>query len=283
MKDLDSISLVIPTLGGKSLFSTIISVNNGSLIPTEIIIVIPEENYNFVKKINSENIRIITTKSKGQVAQRLAGFKESRCKFVMQLDDDVELERDAIEKMLKVLKKLGPKNAIGPRFIDPKTLKNLHKFDIGFVGFLKSLNALVFCAAPWGQERMGKITKLAISYGADPDFYDDEICEVDWLPGGCILNYSEDLVFENYYPFEGKAYSEDVLQSILRSSKNINHYVAFKISVKTEIDENNFNWLDFISDFNVKLYIISLIGGSKIRLYMWGFSQFLIRLIKWQK
>ena len=284
MKNKYSISLVIATLGGDSLKKTIATVNNGTIIPTEILVVIPKDNYECVSDLGFANIRIITTKIKGQVLQRLEGFKESKCKFVMQMDDDINLGEDCLERMFKLLIRLGPGNAIGPYYLNPTSLLPIQKFDLGFVGFLKSVNAFIFAAAPWGIARMGKITKLAVTYGTDVNFYNKDICEVEWLPGGCVLNYSQDLVLENYFPFSGKAYSEDIIHSLLRSSKNIIHHVAFQASAVTPLDETSFSsWEDTKSEVNVRLYIIKLLGGNKFRFYIWYFSQLLVRKFTWKK
>ena len=278
-----SLSVVIPSLGGSCLYKTIESLNSGNFKPDEILISLPSKEHVDKIKIKENNVKLLNTNCYGQVSQRLEGFKQAKYNFVMQMDDDIELSINTLERMIQLLIELGPGNAIGPSFFDPISKETLHKFDLGLVGFLKSLNAFIFSGSSWGLSRMGKITKIGVSYGVDANFFKENVCEVEWLPGGCVLNYKQDLILEDYFPYSGKAFSEDIIHSIMRSSKNIKHYVAFQTMAITDLDEKNFNWKDFKSEFHSRLYIIKLLGGNKIRLGIWGISQFLIRQITWKK
>jgi hypothetical protein len=276
------LSIVIATLGGDTLENTISLVNKSSVIPKEILICIPEKEVYNVSNLSFPNIKIVPTNCRGQVPQRVEGFKQAKYNFVLQMDDDVELETDTIASLIKLLSKLGPSNAIGPSFYDPITMTTLHKFDFGQIGFLKSLNSYVFSAAPWGRKRMGKITTLGIGFGVDPKLCKKDICKVDWLPGGCVLNYKQDLIVENYFPLAGKAFSEDIVHSILRTSNDIKHYVAVDTIAKTGVEENNFNWGDFKTELKARLYVVKLIRGNNFRLFIWGVNQFLTRQLKWR-
>ena len=89
--NLNSLSVVIPTLGAKSLLTVIKLLNDGNEIPSEILVCIPEKYLNNIKLSNFSNVKIIKTPFTGQVSQRIEGFKNAKEKFVLQLDDDCKI------------------------------------------------------------------------------------------------------------------------------------------------------------------------------------------------
>jgi glycosyltransferase involved in cell wall biosynthesis len=274
------LTVVIATLGDECLKNTIKTLNQGLVIPHEILVAIPENESEKVLDLPFDNVKIIFTKCRGQVQQRLEAFKQAKYDFVLQLDDDVEIDKYAIKIMGGMLSDLGPGNVIGPSFYDPYSLKSLHNFDVGFIGFLKSLNAFIFSAASWGVNRQGKISHIGIGFGVDPKQTDRELHQVDWLPGGCVLNYKQDLIMENYFPLPGKAFAEDIIHSLLRSSRNINHFIAIPAIIKTGVDEENHSWKSFKTELKARLHVVKLLRGNRFRLVIWGFSQLFTRKFK---
>ena len=95
------ISVVIPTVGENTLSNVLEALNNSTIKPFEIILSIHEDNFNLVKNYEKENIKIIITKFRGQVAQRIKGFNESKGDYILQLDSDIVLKNDTIEILLK--------------------------------------------------------------------------------------------------------------------------------------------------------------------------------------
>ena len=274
------LTVVIPTLGNDSLLETIQQINSGLVVPDEILICIPNDVAYKVLSYDFDNIRVVATSGKGQVQQRSEGFKSAKHKYVLQMDDDILLSASAIKIMIKLLGQLGVGNVIGPAFYDPNTSVALHKYDFGLMGFFKSLNASLFSAAPWGVKRMGKVTRLGIAYGIDPGLSGGDIHQVDWLPGGCVLSFKEDLIDENFFPLSGKAFSEDVIHSILRTSNKIKHHVAICAKVNTVVDDESFSFSLFITELKARLYVVELLGGNKFRLFIWSLSQLLTRKLK---
>ena len=92
-------SVVIPTLGRSEITETIKSVNENSIPPNEIIIVLPKKK-TIQLDTNFDNLRIINSKTRGQVMQRLEGFKLANSEYILQLDDDVTLDKFCVEKKL---------------------------------------------------------------------------------------------------------------------------------------------------------------------------------------
>ena len=109
---MSDVSVVIATLGGPSLAGTIDHLNRGTLAPAEILICIPEEDRGRVANINASNVRVIGTSVRGQVAQRIEGFKAARHNYVLQLDDDVTLEPRCLERLVAAVDKAKGKYSV---------------------------------------------------------------------------------------------------------------------------------------------------------------------------
>ena len=127
------VSIVIPTLGGTSLLKVIKLLNENLTIPEEIIICIPKKQKydNLIK--NFENVKIIKTNIKGQVSQRIEGFKNATQEFVLQLDDDCKISTDDIYNLMINLKKLGEGNVVAPIYFDENSGECSHKFRRGLI------------------------------------------------------------------------------------------------------------------------------------------------------
>ena len=65
-------SVVIASIGRKSLVETIKSINNGSHVPDQIICVLPNIKFNFYKNLKSKNVKIVYCKKKIKL------FKETK-------------------------------------------------------------------------------------------------------------------------------------------------------------------------------------------------------------
>ena len=106
------LSVVIPTLGGTQLADTINALQDSSIRPMEILICIPNSCELLADIDLTDNIKIIRTKKKGQVYQRLIGFNSAKGDYVLQLDDDFFLKNDAIEKLIRCLNSSDKKTAV---------------------------------------------------------------------------------------------------------------------------------------------------------------------------
>ena len=91
------IEIIIPTVSNnKNLLKVLKSISEQNLLPNKIIIVC----YKKIKitKFNNLNIKIVKSDKKNQVYQRSIGLKylSKNCKILLQLDDRVILEQNAI-------------------------------------------------------------------------------------------------------------------------------------------------------------------------------------------
>lgn len=228
----NTISVVIATAGRDSIYKTIQHLNLSTIIPDEIIIVIPKifkENLEY-NLITDKNIKIIETDFKGQVNQRIEGFKNSKSKYTIQLDDDCFVDKNCIKNLINHANSLDGKFSIGPIFLDKKS--NLDYFRL--VKHNKSLTnprhflRKIFNKILHGKTvfKSGSITKSGLII--HPRRYETHtnLYEVEWLCGGMVLHNTKDLILEPYYPFEGKAYCEDLIHSEYLKRNDINLYIA---------------------------------------------------------
>ena len=92
------LSLVVATHQGKNRLEKLIkSVLNSGVIPREIIIVgTNKEDIDNIKKYN-DNLNIIfkVSKYKNQVYQRKIGLDLVSSNFILQLDDDIRMEKNS--------------------------------------------------------------------------------------------------------------------------------------------------------------------------------------------
>ncbi len=208
------VSVVIATLGGGALRETIDQLNRGTIVPREILICIPEAHADRVAALAIGNVKVVRTTCRGQVAQRAIGFRTAASSWVLQLDDDILLEHTCLETLFECMKGRAA-TAIGPTMVDLIT-----GLQSPFMRMPKNngvLHRLMFAIANGANGyEPGKISKAGVNMALSDTA--SEAYEVEWLPGGCVLHAREHLVLEAFYPFPGKAYSEDLYHStILRS------------------------------------------------------------------
>ena len=261
-----NISVVIPTIGEQSLIGTLNSLNNGLLIPHEILIVIPER---FISRLNNiimpSNVTILKVNFSSQVQQRIHGFISSNNDYVLQLDSDILLERDSLYNLLNMLNDKGPNSCVAP----------IYKTDLNI-----KLNKIKSYLFKYFLNREREINNWDTWY----EFYIPKnlnFSKVKWLPGGCILHYKKNLITENYYLFKGKAYDEDLLHSFLLTKNNINLYICNKAKAEsinfTHYDHKNFiSFIEFIFKVSrVKFSLLIMSRGNKLFFTIW-YSQWII-------
>ncbi len=266
---LPRISVVIPTLGGDCLYGTIDQLNRGTIVPSEILVCIPEEDAYRVAHLTFPNVRLVKTSFRGQVAQRVAGFQQAQHPIVMQLDDDIFLEKDCLEKLANALCFLGQGNALGPVYFDVDTGRCIHELADGIGGLLRSLYYYIFCGSPWGLKRMGTVTGVGLSFGVDSDQCDEKPFETQWLPGGCALCFKEDLIMEKFFPYPGKAYGEDLIHSFLRTKCGLRHWVIPGAICSIDAPRSELSPISISAQVKARRYFVKLSAGSAWRLSLY--------------
>jgi GT2 family glycosyltransferase len=218
LRSANGVSVVIATLGGDCLADTIEKLNAGTVVPVEILICIPEIEAPRAAKFAHGNVRVIRTPCRGQVAQRAWGFGQARQEFVLQLDDDVHVHSDCIERLLACVSRCSDV-AAGPKLHDLAT-GEYRSFLTPVSNGNRFFERLMFWVVNGkaGYEP-GRIGRAGICMGLPEE--PEEWFDIGWLPGGCVLHRRANLVLSDYYPFRGKAFAEDLFHSVELTRKGV--------------------------------------------------------------
>tara|TARA_B100001093_G_scaffold401903_1_gene389614 strand:+ start:22 stop:852 length:831 start_codon:yes stop_codon:yes gene_type:complete len=222
-----TISVVIPTIGDRNLFPTLSSLNNSSVKVDEIIISAPFNNKLNINKLQKvKNVKIYISKLKGQVLQRIEGFKIAKGEIVVQLDDDIILEKDCIELLYKKIK--NKKNAsISPNFIEKSSNKSI---------FIEKKYLFKKIAGLRENGKKSEITKSGFEFYPVLNSEIDNLVETNIQLGACVMHKRENLILNNYFNFSGKAYCEDLFHSILLKKNKVKLYFLPSASVFIELN-----------------------------------------------
>ena len=255
------LSVVIPSLGNDCIYETIESLNSGTIIPDEIIVSLPSDKYSRPISDTYENVKTISANQYGQVIQRIVGFKKAQHGYVLQLDDDVILDNKCIERLIGAMKK-HKMSTVSPYYMSDKK-KSIHASQrYGF--FWRVYYWLMNGGAGY---KVGAIAKSGINFGVNNEnlnVNDGEI-EVEWQPGGCVLHEKENLIVDNYFPFSGKAYSEDLMHSFLLRSAGVKLLTCLDAYCYIKSGESVDGLFD---DFKARYYFVKMASLSKSRMFL---------------
>jgi glycosyltransferase involved in cell wall biosynthesis len=272
------LSVVIATLGGDFLASTIAHLNAGDRPPAEILICIPEAEAARARALEGGNVRLVVTSVRGQVAQRAEGFKRVREPFVLQLDDDMWIDQRDIDLLMVELQRLGPGNAVAPVLRDKLNGRGIHRQHDGVRGVLQSLNATILGGVPWGAGRMGRVSAIGTNFGVDPERATSPVMLVDWVPGGCVLHYREGLVLAAFFPFPSKAYCEDLIHSHLLKARGTRLWVVRDAGCRCDGFVLPTDVRAMMNEARARWYFLRLTNAVGLRFWMWLAISILKRL-----
>lgn len=254
------VSVVIATLGGPSLMRTIEYLNGCGVRPLEILVCVPEEEWGDRPDRISPNVTVLRLPYRGQVRQRAAGFRAASQPYVLQLDDDLLLGGRTLQRLLEDLIALGPQNAVAPVLIRADTRTGYTRIPDGWRGLISSTIATCLRGARWGVRRMGTISWIGHNYGVDPNLIPSDRMSVDWLPGGCVLHHKGGLVTDDFYPFPGKAYAEDLLHSLHLSVRGVRLWVCRDLVCIIETDIDRRSLADFLQESRARRHVAGIRG-----------------------
>ncbi len=272
-----NISIVIPTLGNKNLKITLASIENSSIYVLEVIIVIPH-NFNIdfdLSEFSSLNIVILITDIGGQVFQRCEGFKITKGDFVLQLDDDIEFNYNFIEGLVNTLVSLPKTSSVSP-LLTNRLNNSVYR------GSFTTLSRLFYALVYFDYLlKEGSINSFGKSIGV---ITINQILNVDWLPGGCVLHRNENLILNNYFPFESKAFMEDLYHSYYLKLNGISLYInsnlnAIIVEPKEELNSKRLV-ADKINEFKIRKHFFLLTDTSLIKYYWTCIIDFGVTIIK---
>ncbi len=270
------VSIVITSIGEDVLLDNLKSLTSKNPKVNEILVIIPEE-FKKDKFIDFDNVKFFFTDFKGQVIQRIYGFKKAKNDYVLQLDCDCFISNLDIEKMYNSLVNLSDKNhAIAPVYFCDKSNKSIHKFTIGFWSNIKNILTYFICGSKYSIFKMGTVSNIGTNYGVDPNYMFNDIFISEWLPGGCVLHYKKNIIFNNYYPFEGKAYSEDLIHSFFLRNNQIKLLITKKSKCYTEQPFIPRDYSEFRKFLKVQKYYWKLLNNNNyIKFYVWRILNYL--------
>jgi glycosyltransferase involved in cell wall biosynthesis len=257
------ISVVIPSLGG-DLRKTIDSLNSGTIVPDEIVICLPNGTHEVDNIDLYQNVIVIYSKKYGQVLQRIAGFKKSKYNYILQLDDDILVGKFCLEAMLSVIQ-AKDNITVSPMWYNVKNKKPLaqKKQNSRLMSvYFRLINGRAGYVS-------GGVSLAGTNFGVYPDYVkiDTHCFKVDWQPGGCILHNRKNLILKNYYPFTGKAYSEDLIHSHLLRVSGITLCVVKTARCMTN-PSPRLSMKELWADFIVRKHFVKIANLSVVRMYL---------------
>lgn len=279
---LPAVSVIIATLGGPTLKGTVETLNRGSLIPAEILICIPLPEASRGIDCLFPNVRILQTSCRGQVAQRAEGFRQAANLYVMQLDDDISVDHACVERLARTLQKF-PDAAVSPTLINSLTNESVYRTDHGNGVFRRIYRWLMNGRDGY---REGSILRSGSPIGVVPGRSAGEWQEVEWLAGGCVMHHKANLILENYFPFAGKAFCEDIIHSHLLRQKGVRLLIDSRARCSLDVSSPlHRNWDAFLQetydDFIVRRYYMRLSKRAPGRMYLYYFLLIFRYLYLW--
>ena len=243
--------IVIPSIGEPSLLLLLSSINDSSLTPANVYIVLRScDSIKFNSTHFSFPIHILFSSNYGQVAQRQYGFSVAKSPIVIQLDSDCIVPSDMFLTLLNVFCQLeqvyGESIALSPAFIDTDgfMMFSSDSFLLRSFRFLYSVLSLLYPCnnlTAFGFNFPLNLPQNKISSSSS-------LFRSDWLPGGCVVHRSSNLINSNYYPFSGKAYSEDLFHSYLLSCNSVKLFCTYDSYVLTEPHPKVISLLDSVDN-----------------------------------
>jgi len=258
------ISIVIATVGNRNLIPTIKSLNKNTIKPDEIIISIPLKYINEFQELKSiNNVKIVISKNKGQVKQRIEGFRNVKNDIVVQLDDDILLKEDCLERLKNSLKENG-NCAVSPNLFDINLNKSIYNKRIGF-------RRKIFNFISHGKFNINKGKITDSGFEAYPILIEnnEEIVSTEWLVGGCVMHFKNNLILNDYFKFEGKAYCEDLYHSLLLKKNGVKLFIDSSAIAYLKIEKENFRsyFLNLKNDIRIRKKIVLRENLNIYRMY----------------
>jgi hypothetical protein len=252
---------------------------------SEIILSVPKNKKNHLEHMISryKNVKILSVNRRSQVYQRIQGFKAANENQILQLDDDIFINIKSIKILIKRIIQLDSRRCFAPIYKDFNG-NFLHKKKNSILYKIHLIIMLLLFGSIKKINEMGSFDNALVYYGEFNSNILLKYLEVDWLLGGCIIHKKKNLILNNFFPFNGKSFCEDLIHSIKLKNKGIKLYVdrdAF-VLCKQEDSINNFKqFKSFIFGLNLFINSQNYNYYNLVRkLYFFIFYQFIKIFIK---
>jgi glycosyltransferase involved in cell wall biosynthesis len=274
--NLKKVSVVIATLGESTLKLTIDSLNSGTLKPSEILVCVPHVGNIKLDISKFDNVKVVECCCFGQVLQRIEGFKLVKHELVMQIDSDIQVDVNCLENLVRAMDCLPDKSSISPY---PEIIYySAQNKGFSYFLFKKCL------AYKWKDNAIGKI-KRSCKITNPYKNREENLSKTEWV-NGIAMHRRGNLILDNYYPFTGKAYYEDVIHSIMLRRLGISLWVCQNAKIKhlgdalSEYATPKECLRYFKKILLIRFHILNINGGSLLwMLLVWGFD-FLYSIFK---
>jgi len=266
------ISVVIPSLGG-DFCETLDSVNAGSIRPDEIVVCLPNDTHSVKDALRYKNLVIVYAEQYGQVYQRIVGFKHAKGDYVLQLDDDMLFDNRCLENLVTSLNELPKASAISPCWFDAIGRSYYQSKRTG----LKSFYYYLINGKSGYQP--GGISLAGTNFGINPDEMKVGLNKVEWQAGGCVLHRKENLILEEFYPYKGKAYCEDLIHSFLLRELGVDLFMDTRARCSAPLKPKLSLLKEIVPDFKIRLYFVKMAKLSVTRMLI-HYIVYIMRSIK---
>jgi hypothetical protein len=267
-----NLAIVIASLGEKTYLKRCLqAINNQSILPAKIILVLPKGE---IFKYNLKNLEIYNSKVKNQVFQRNLGISklDKDIKLLLQLDDRVILKKDAIGNLLRSWNQNNNKNVAGIG-LNPIVPKEEYNFKNNNFSLLDNL--FLILSNKFGFFKPGSVllNGMCLQYANL-----EKSINVSWLKGGLSsydLSKVKKIIYNRKFPKINWSVCEDLIFSY-HFSKKYNLLVCSSAKVKLQKKVNKSN---IINEYNLgKSYSQNLKYFVKINKNLSFFLYFLSTL-----
>ena len=266
------LSVVIASLGG-DLCDTLDSVNTGSVCPNEIVICLPNDTHSVKDALKYKNLVVVYAEQYGQVYQRMVGFKHAKGNYVLQLDDDILIDRGCLERLIASLQELPTPSTVSPCLFNTNGKPLYERKKDGLLSiYYRLINGQI-------GYKSGGITLAGTNFGVNPNDVSSDIVGVDWQPGGCVLHKKENLIFKDFYPNKGKAYCEDLIHSFLLKESGVDLFVDTRAKCTTPLNPKLSLLKEIVPDFKIRLYFVKMAKLSVTKMLI-HYIVYIMRSIK---
>lgn len=274
MANLSDLTIVIATLPKHYPSDWIKQIRSYVESGVQVIIVLPlgytSKNIQY-DLCNISGVRICVADTKGQVTQRIYGFRKADTIFVMQMDDDIYLDVNTLERFIETFKMLDENSVMAPRLLAKEVYKDLQCNPDwrSFRGLYRQISARLIHGLPWLHSSNGCITPSGYGYTYPSHLAFNSPVPAEWLPGGCVIHRHKNLILEPFYPFNGKAYVEDLIHSFYLRKRGLKMFYNLSISAYTPAPNTiglDIDPSELFLDFRARLYYVELIRGSVKRM-----------------
>ena len=180
-----------------------------------------KSNYDSIKKV-----KIIYSKIKGQVKQRMSAYKFIKTNNIIYMDDDLIIDNNLVNNLLKMKIQKGPRSVIAPIYFEKKNNTKIHPLTGDYLFKLKKIIHFFLFGTPTNSKRMGTVSLAGSCYGVDRDFVNKNPFKTSWIPGGCFIISKKYMINFDYFKSNGKAFCEDLILSHLLKKKKLTYMLT---------------------------------------------------------